>query len=93
MSTKFFNNNGENTLFTKLKGIAHGMMNFDRFLAVVGFFRSSGYFKLRRELGDVSEIKILVGINVDLWLFFLIFLCLFLYFLFFLVGFCRGFFF
>ena len=65
MSTKFFNNNGENTLFTKLKGIAHGMMNFDRFLAVVGFFRSSGYFKLRRELGDVSEIKILVGINVD----------------------------
>ena len=65
ISTKFFNNNGENTLFTKLKGIAHGMMNFDRFLAVVGFFRSSGYFKLRRELGDVSEIKILVGINVD----------------------------
>lgn len=65
MSSKFFNNNGENTLFAKLKGIAQGMANFDRFLAVVGFFRSSGYFKLRKELGDVSEIKILVGINVD----------------------------
>lgn len=65
MSTKFFNNTGENTLFGKLKGIAAGMMNFDRFLAVVGFFRSSGYFKLRKELGDISEIKILVGINVD----------------------------
>ena len=65
MSSKFFNNNGGNTLFAKLKGIAQSMANFDRFLAVVGFFRSSGYFKLRKELGSVSEIKILVGINVD----------------------------
>lgn len=65
MSNKFFNNNTGNTLFDKLKGIASGMTNFDRFLAVVGFFRSSGYFKLRKELGDVKEIKILVGINVD----------------------------
>ena len=65
MSTKFFNNEAGNTLFDKLKGIASGMATFDRFLAVVGFFRSSGYFKLRKELGDVSEIKILVGINID----------------------------
>lgn len=65
MSTKFFNNAGSNTLFNKLKGIAAGMATFDRFLAVVGFFRSSGYFKLRKELGDVKEIKILVGINID----------------------------
>lgn len=41
------------------------MVTFDRFLAVVGFFRSSGYFKLRKELGDIPEIKILVGINID----------------------------
>ena len=41
------------------------MASFERFLAVVGFFRSSGYFKLRKELGDISEIKILVGINID----------------------------
>lgn len=65
MSSKFFNNNTGNTLFDKLKGIASGMANFDRFLAVVGFFRSSGYFKLRKELGNVEEIKILVGINID----------------------------
>ena len=26
---------------------------------------SSGYFKLRKELGNVEEIKILVGINID----------------------------
>lgn len=65
MSSKFFNNNVGNTLFDKLKGIASNMAYFDRFLAVVGFFRSSGYFKLRKELGDVGEIKILVGINID----------------------------
>ena len=65
MSTKFFNNELGNTLFDKLTGIASGMASFHSFLAVVGFFRSSGYFKLRRELGDISEIKILVGINID----------------------------
>lgn len=65
MSTKFFNNKDANTLFEKLKGIAQGMGCFDRFLAVVGYFRSSGYFKLRKELGDVSDIRILIGINVD----------------------------
>lgn len=65
MSTKFFNNTPSNTLFLKLKGIAEEMVFFDRFLAVVGYFRSSGYFKLREELGDVPEIKILVGINID----------------------------
>lgn len=54
MSSKFFNNNAGNTLFEKLKGIAQNMKEFNRFLAVVGFFRSSGYFKLRKELGDVS---------------------------------------
>lgn len=65
MSTKFFNNTQGNTLFDKLQRIAHRMQGFERFLAVVGFFRSSGYFKLRKELGDVREIKILVGINID----------------------------
>lgn len=65
MSTKFFNNENGHTLFDKLKGIAAGMLSFDRFLAVAGFFRSSGYFQLRKELGKVQKIKILVGINVD----------------------------
>lgn len=65
MSTKFFNNAGQNTLFEKLKGISAEMTNLHRFLAVVGYFRSSGYFKLRKELGDVSDIRILIGINID----------------------------
>ena len=65
MSTKFFNNTPSNTLFEKLKGIADSMHGFTRFLAVVGYFRSSGYFKLRKELGDISDIRILIGINAD----------------------------
>ncbi|MBQ2188500.1 MAG: helicase [Bacteroidales bacterium] len=64
MSTKFFNNI-ELTLMDKFHGIASAMANFDIFHAVVGYFRSSGYFKLRKELENVSEIRILVGINID----------------------------
>ncbi len=65
MSTKFFNNTPQHTLFDKFKGIAAGMPNFNAFLAVVGYFRSSGYFKLRKELTQVQDIRILVGINID----------------------------
>ena len=64
MSSKFFNN-VDSPLFTKFKGIAEGMSNFHSFLAVVGYFRSSGYFKLRKELANVQDIKILAGINID----------------------------
>lgn len=67
MPTHFFNNqNPDDTLYSRLKNIAGGMgENFNRFLAVVGYFRSTGYFRLRAELDDVREIKILVGINID----------------------------
>jgi len=64
MSTKFFNNI-DATLMDKFHGIATSMANFDIFHAVVGYFRSSGYFKLRQELSSTQEIKILVGINID----------------------------
>lgn len=64
MSTKFFNNI-ESKLMDKFCGIASSMANFDIFHAVVGYFRSSGYFKLRQELSSTQEIKILVGINID----------------------------
>ena len=64
MSTKFFNNI-ESTLMDKFHGIASTMANFDIFHAVVGYFRSSGYFKLQQELDATQEIKILVGINID----------------------------
>ncbi|MFA5598017.1 MAG: helicase-related protein [Pusillimonas sp.] len=64
-TTHFFNNTDGQSLFAKLKSIAQNMANFDNFLAVTGYFRSSGYFKLREELKDVKKIQILAGINVD----------------------------
>lgn len=64
MSSKFFNN-VDTTLIQKFQGIAENMHDFHTFLAVVGYFRSSGYFKLRKQLNDVKVIKILVGINID----------------------------
>lgn len=65
MSTKFFTNSAENTVFQKFKGILENMKDIYAFHAVVGYFRSSGYFALQEYLKDVKDIKILVGINVD----------------------------
>ena len=68
MSTKFFNNDDGNTLFARLANIAgeNGMgAKFQVFKAVAGYFRSSGWFKLREQLGGVKKIQILVGIDID----------------------------
>jgi len=65
MSTKFFTNKTENTIFDKFKGIFENMANIYSFHAVVGYFRSSGYFALQKYLKDIQDVKILVGINVD----------------------------
>lgn len=65
MSSKFFTNSSERTLFDKFTGIIESMRDLYAFHAVVGYFRSSGYFKLQPYLKDVKEIRILVGINVD----------------------------
>jgi len=65
MSTKFFTNSNDRSLFDKFVGIIQNMKDLYAFHAVVGYFRSSGYFALQPYLKDVKEIKILVGINVD----------------------------
>jgi superfamily II DNA/RNA helicase/uncharacterized protein YjiS (DUF1127 family) len=65
MSTKFFTNTNENTVFQKFKGILENMKDIYAFHAVVGYFRSSGYFALQPYLQNIKDIKILVGINVD----------------------------
>ena len=65
MSSKFFTNSSDRSLFDKFTGIIEGMPNLHAFQAVVGYFRSSGYFKLQPYLKNLKEIKILVGINVD----------------------------
>ena len=65
MTTKFFTNRDKNTLFNKFKGVFKYNTNINHFDVLVGYFRSSGYFKLRPLLEDVASIRILVGIDVD----------------------------
>lgn len=65
MSSKFFTNESKRNLFDKFKGILDDMRDVYAFHAVVGYFRSSGYFALQPYLKDLKDIKILVGINVD----------------------------
>jgi ERCC4-related helicase len=65
MSTKFFTNTEENTVFHKFKGILENMKDVFAFHAAVGYFRSSGYFAVQPYLNKIKDIKILVGINVD----------------------------
>ena len=66
MSTKFFTNDGENTLFNRFEGVFKHNKEIRFFDALVGYFRSSGYFKLRPHLENLDKIRILVGINVDM---------------------------
>ncbi|NOT50044.1 MAG: helicase [Chitinophagaceae bacterium] len=65
MSTKFFTNDNGNSLLKKFRGAFEHIANIYAFHAVVGYFRSSGYFTIREHLQKVAEVKILVGINVD----------------------------
>ena len=65
MSTKFFTNKKENTLLTKFKGIFEHNKDIERFDALVGYLRASGYFAIRPSLENVPTIRILVGIDVD----------------------------
>lgn len=64
MSTKFFTNENENTLLSKIEGIFK-YRNIHFFDALVGYFRASGYFRIRPFVDKAAEIRILVGINID----------------------------
>jgi len=64
MSTKFFTNENENTLINKIEGVfKHRQIHF--FDALVGYFRASGYFRIRKFIEKAAEVRILVGINID----------------------------
>lgn len=65
MSTKFFTNSNENTLINKFEGVFTYNPNIQYFDALVGYFRASGYFRIRPFLDKVPHIRILVGINID----------------------------
>ena len=65
MPTKFFTNQDNNSLLKKFEGVFANIESIRHFDALVGYFRTSGYFKVRTFLDKIPKIRILVGINVD----------------------------
>lgn len=64
MGTNFFTNEKDNTLLEKIEGVfQYKQVHF--FDALVGYFRASGYFKIRKFIQQTPNIRILVGINID----------------------------
>jgi len=63
-NTKFFTNENDNTLLNKIEGIFK-YKNIHFLDALVGYFRASGYFQIRKFVESAQEIRILVGINID----------------------------
>ena len=65
MSTRFFTNEGDNTLLEKFRAVFSNNPHITEFDALVGYFHSAGYFRLRPHLDKLHQIRVLVGINVD----------------------------
>jgi superfamily II DNA/RNA helicase len=66
MPTNFFTNSEDNSLIKKFEGTLINNPGLRFFDALVGYFRASGYFKVRPFLEQIPKIRILVGINVDM---------------------------
>ena len=60
--SKFITNEGERNLLERFKVLIKGTEFLD---VLVGYFRTSGFYKLQESLESVSKIRILVGLNVD----------------------------
>lgn len=60
---KFFTNAPERDLYSRFSTILKNNTQF--FDVLVGYFRTSGFFKLYPVMEDVEKIRILVGLNVD----------------------------
>ena len=59
MSSKFFTNQGGNSLLKKFEGVFENIESIRHFDALVGYFRASGYFKIRPFLDKIPKIRIL----------------------------------
>ena len=60
--TRFFTNDEGGTLLDRFKKT---LEHVDKFDVLVGYFRSSGFYLLQKELEKVNKIRILNGIDVD----------------------------
>jgi len=61
--TKFFTNESENDLYSRFATILQDNTQF--FDALVGYFRTSGFYRMYKAMESVEKIRILVGLNVD----------------------------
>lgn len=59
----FFTNEPDRDLYIRFSKILQSNTQF--FDILVGYFRTSGFFKMYDAMKDVEKIRILVGINVD----------------------------
>lgn len=59
----FFTNEPERDLYSRFSTILRSNTQF--FDILVGYFRTSGFFKMKDSMKDVEKIRILVGLNVD----------------------------
>ena len=59
----FFTNEPERDLYSRFSNILNNNTQF--FDILVGYFRTSGFYKLYHAMGDVEKIRVLVGLNVD----------------------------
>jgi len=60
---KFFTNEPERDLYSRFATILKSNTQF--FDVLVGYFRSSGFFKMYESLETVEKIRVIVGLNVD----------------------------
>lgn len=59
----FFTNEPDRNLYNRFSNILKSNTQF--FDVLVGYFRTSGFFKMYEAMADVEKIRILVGLNVD----------------------------
>ena len=59
----FFTNEPERDLYSRFSKILKSNTQF--FDILVGYFRTSGFFKMYEAMENVEKIRILVGLNVD----------------------------
>lgn len=60
--TKFFTNEEGSTLYDRFN---HTLQNAKYFDSLVGYFRTSGFYRMHKSFGNVEKIRILVGLNVN----------------------------
>ena len=69
--TKFYTNEEGNTLYERFNQTLKNAQYFD---SLVGYFRTSGFYRLYKSLDNVEKIRILIGLNIDKQTFDIVFL-------------------